>query len=80
MHQSGYFTVLFDKKRRSQINVCIATFSQYTMNECLTTPQHKKQIGYWLSEKGKCNEMVIKLKTIKKHSVKSCAIDKSITV
>ena len=24
------------------------------MNECLTTPQHKKQIGYWVSEKGKC--------------------------
>ena len=23
------------------------------MNECLTTPQHKKQIGYWVSEKGK---------------------------
>ena len=24
------------------------------MNVCLTTPQHKKQIGYWVSEKGKC--------------------------
>ena len=24
------------------------------MNECLTTPQHEKQIGYWVSEKGKC--------------------------
>ena len=24
------------------------------MNECLTTPQHEKQIGYWASEKGKC--------------------------
>ena len=23
------------------------------MNECLTTPQHEKQIGYWVSEKGK---------------------------
>ena len=22
------------------------------MNECLMTPQHKKQIGYWVSEKG----------------------------
>ena len=22
------------------------------MNECLTTPQHEKQIGYWVSEKG----------------------------
>ena len=32
------------------------------MNECLTTPQHEKQINYWVSEKGKCNEMVIKLK------------------
>ena len=30
------------------------------MNECLTTPQHEKQIGYWVSEKGKCIEMVIK--------------------
>ena len=24
------------------------------MNECLTTPQHEKQIGYWVSEQGKC--------------------------
>ena len=24
------------------------------MNECLTTPQHEKQIGYWVSEEGKC--------------------------
>ena len=23
------------------------------MNECLTTPQHEKQIGYWVSEKSK---------------------------
>ena len=23
------------------------------MNECLTTPQHEKQIGYWVSEQGK---------------------------
>ena len=23
------------------------------MNECLTTPQHEKQIGYWVSEKDK---------------------------
>ena len=23
------------------------------MNECLTTPQHEKQIGYWVSEKCK---------------------------
>ena len=29
------------------------------MNECLTMPQHKRQIGYWVSEKGKCNEMVV---------------------
>ena len=24
------------------------------MNECLMTPQHENQIGYWVSEKGKC--------------------------
>ena len=29
------------------------------MNECLTTPQHEKHIGYWVSVKGKCNEMVM---------------------
>ena len=23
------------------------------MNECLTTPQHEKQISYWVSEQGK---------------------------
>ena len=27
------------------------------MNECLTTPQHEKQIGYWVSEKGKYPEV-----------------------
>ena len=32
------------------------------MNECLTTPQHENQIDHWVSEKGKGNEMVIKLK------------------
>ena len=42
------------------------------MNECLTTPQHEKQIGYWVSEKGKC----MKSKGIIKHSVNSCAINK----
>ena len=47
------------------------------MNECLTTPQHEKQISYWVSEKGKCNEMVIKLKI---ENCKKCAINKSITV
>ena len=24
------------------------------MNECLMTPQHENQIGYWVSEKDKC--------------------------
>ena len=48
------------------------------MNECLTTPQHEKQIGYWVSEKGKCMKWLYhyKLKNIIKHSVNSCAINK----
>ena len=49
------------------------------MNECLTTPQHEKQIGYWVSEKGKCINGYIKLKNWKNiinHSVQSCAINK----
>ena len=29
------------------------------MNECLTTPQHEKQIGYWVSEKGKCMKWLL---------------------
>ena len=29
------------------------TYQREWMNECLTTPQHEKQIGYWVSEKGK---------------------------
>ena len=39
------------------------------------TPQHEKQISYWVSEKGKWlyNK---KMKSTKKHSVKSCAINK----
>ena len=42
------------------------------MNECLTTPKHKKQIGYWVSEKGKRMKWLYnkKLKNIK-HSVKN---------
>ena len=48
------------------------------MNECLTTPQHEIQIGYWVSEKGKCMKWLYnkKLKNIIKHSVKSCAINR----
>ena len=47
------------------------------MNECLTTPQHEKQIGYWVSEKGKCMKWLYnkKSKNIIKHSVNSCAIN-----
>ena len=47
------------------------------MNECLTTPQHEKQIGYWVPEKGKCMKWLYnkKLKHIIKHSVRSCAIN-----
>ena len=29
------------------------------MNECLMTPQHEKQIGYWVSKKGKCMKYMI---------------------
>ena len=54
------------------------TFKVNGMNECLTTPQHENQIGYWVSEKGKCMKWLYnsKLKNIK-HSVKSCAINTS---
>ena len=40
------------------------------MNECLTTPQHEKQIGYWVSEKGKCMKWLYnkKLRNIINHS------------
>ena len=41
------------------------------MNECLTTPQHENR-----SAIGCQNKMVIKLKNIKKHSVKSYAVNK----
>ena len=33
--------------------ICDRNTHNVRMNECLTTPQHKKQIGYWVSEKGK---------------------------
>ena len=48
------------------------------MNECLMTPQHEKQIGYLVSEKGKPMKWLYnnKFKSIIKHSVKSCAINK----
>ena len=40
--------------------------------------QHKKQIGYWVSEKGKHMKWLYnyKLKSIIKHSVNSSAINK----
>ena len=31
------------------------------MNECLTTPQHEKQIDYWVSEKDKCMKWFYKV-------------------
>ena len=38
------------------------------MSEYLMTPQHKKQIGYWVSEKGKGIKWLYnyKMKSIKK--------------
>ena len=35
-------------------NVSFLMFPVNEMNECLTTPQHENQIGYWVSEQGKC--------------------------
>ena len=32
------------------------------MNECLTTPQHVKQICYWVSKKGKCMNQNVQVK------------------
>ena len=48
------------------------------MNECLTTPQHEKEIGYWVSEKGKCMKWLHNnfFLNIINHSVNSCAINK----
>ena len=43
---SVYFLSLLSYK------LCVCVFEW--MNECLTTPQHENQIGYWVSEKGKC--------------------------
>ena len=34
------------------------------MKDCLTTPQHEKQIGYWVSEWGKCMKQDEKYKTL----------------
>ena len=31
------------------------------MNECLTTPQHEKQIGYWVSDKWQLEQCIVKL-------------------
>ena len=41
-------------------------YTQDWMNECLTTPQHKKQIGYWVSEKGITQDMQEKTNMTKK--------------
>ena len=35
-------------------NVSFLMFPINEMNECLTTPQHENQIGYWVSEQGEC--------------------------
>ena len=50
------------------------------MNECLTTPQHEKQIGYWVSQtndklKPKIHiTKYVKIHNIIKYSVKSCTL------
>ena len=36
----------------TSLDVCVCGGEE--MNECLMTPQHGKQIGYWVSEQGKC--------------------------
>ena len=50
------------------------------MNECLMTPHHKKQIGYWVSQtndklKPKSHiTKYVKSHNIIKYSVKSCTL------
>ena len=45
--------------RPSSLHFLFSVLSLEWMNECLTTPQQKKQICYWVSEKGQPHEMVI---------------------
>ena len=40
-----------------------SNLSNEWMNEYLKTPQHEKQIGYWVSEKGKCMKWFCQMKT-----------------
>ena len=42
-----------ERERNVLFNDALNTYLRlYGMNECLTTPQHEKQIGYWVSENG----------------------------
>ena len=53
------YLILFNDKSHTYFHSACGTFSSIDitlcspMNECLTTLQHEKQIGYWASEKGK---------------------------
>ena len=41
----------------------------YWINGCLTTPQHEKQMGYWVSEKGKRMKWLYKTNEVKKNTL-----------
>ena len=46
--------------------IIFVLFSNEWMNECLMTPQHKKQIGYWVSDKRKMQWNGYKIKKVLK--------------
>ena len=57
---------------------CCRHYMDYSFQLAARSAQHEKQIGYWVSEKGKCMKWLYNLNflNIIKHSVKSCAINR----
>ena len=57
LHYSDNSRLFKHKTNKNYISLCVCVCVMQAMNEwmneCLTTPQHEKQIGYWVSEEGK---------------------------
>ena len=56
-HEGTQIVELLKEKLKLHVHGCTIFMQDGMnewMNECLMTPQHEKQIGYWVSEKGKC--------------------------
>ena len=53
-----YYSQILFRKISARAPAILNIRVRIRMNECLTTHRHEKQIGYWVSEKGKCMKLL----------------------